>query len=254
MNKRYSTIIIDDEMPARLGLQNLLKEFPETFDVIGTAQNGTEAQEKIEALNPDIIFLDIEMPGCSGFELLARLETIPMVVFCTAYDQYSLEAFETNSIDYLVKPVKLERIEKTVQKLKTFHIKSSSDEIIKVLKDITNRKEEKKMTSITVKKNDKLFFIKLEDISFFEADNNYTTIHSESGAFLSTESISNLEKKLPDNFLRIHRGIIMNKNYVKEAQKYFNSRYIITLNDVKKTNITSGRSYAEIVKTYLGFF
>lgn len=254
MNKRYSTIIIDDEEPARQGLQNLLKEFPETFNVIDTAQNGTEAQQKIEALNPDIIFLDIEMPGCSGFELLERLKTIPMVIFCTAYDQYSLEAFETNSIDYLVKPVKLERIEKTVQKLKTFHIKSFSDEILKVLKDITNRKEEKKMTSITVKKNDKLIFIKLEDISFFEADTNYTTIHSESGVFLSTESISNLEKKLPDNFLRIHRGTIINKDFVKEAQKYFNSRYIITLNDLKKTNITSGRSYSENIKAYLGFF
>jgi len=154
----------------------------------------------------------------------------------------------------LIKPVKLERIEKTVQKLKTFHIKSATDEILKVLKDITNRKEERKMTSITVKKNDKLIFIKLDDISFFEADNNYTTIHSESGAFLSTEPITNLEKKLPDNFLRIHRGIIINKNYVKEAQKYFNSRYIITLNDFKKTNVTSGRSYSESVKAYLGLF
>lgn len=254
MNKRYSTIIIDDEAPARLGLQNLLKEFPETFNVIDTAQNGTEAQAKIETLNPDIIFLDIEMPGCNGFELLERLEAIPMVIFCTAYDQYSLEAFETNSIDYLVKPVKLERIQKTVQKLKTFHIKSASDEILKVLKDITNRKEVKKMTSITVKKNDKLIFIKLEDISFFEADNNYTTIHSQLGTFLSTETISNLENKLSDNFLRIHRGIIINKNYVKEAQKYFNSRYIITLNDTKKTNITSGRSYSETIKNELGFF
>jgi two-component system LytT family response regulator len=254
MNKRYSTIIIDDEEPARQGLQNLLKEFPETFNVIDTAQNGTEAQQKIESLNPDIIFLDIEMPGCSGFELLERLKTIPMVIFCTAYDQYSLEAFETNSIDYLVKPVKLERIEKTVQKLKTFHIKSASDEILKVLKDITNRKEEKKMTSITVKKNDKLIFIKLEDISFFEADNNYTTIHSQFGTFLSTESISNLEKKLPDIFLRIHRGVIINTDYVKEAQKYFNSRYIITLKDIKNTNITSGRSYSENVKAFLGLF
>ncbi len=254
MNKRYSTIIIDDEAPARLGLKNLLREFPETFDIIDTAQNGTEAQKIIEDLNPDIIFLDIEMPGCTGFQLLERLETIPMVVFCTAYDQYSLEAFETNSIDYLVKPVKLERIEKTVQKLKTFHIKSSSDEILRVLKDISNKKEMKKMTSITVKKTDKIIFIKLEDVSFFEADSNYTTIHSELGTFLSTETISSLENKLPDNFLRIHRGIIINKDYVKEAQKYFNSRYIITLNDVKKTNITSGRSYVENVKAYLGLF
>lgn len=254
MNKRYSTIIIDDEAPARLGLLNLLKEFPETFDVIDSAQNGTEAQQKIEALNPDIIFLDIEMPGCTGFELLARLKTIPMVIFCTAYDQYSLEAFETNSIDYLVKPVKLERIEKTVQKLKSFHIKSSSDEILKVLKEITNRKEHKKMTSITVKKNDKIIFIKLDDVSFFEADSNYTSVHSEMGTFLSTETIASLENKLPDNFLRIHRGIILNKDYIKEAQKYFNSKYIITLNDTKNTNITSGRSYSESIKINLGFF
>ncbi|GEL12358.1 two component transcriptional regulator, LytTR family [Flavobacterium glycines] len=254
MNKRYSTIIIDDEAPARLGLENLLKEFPETFNIVDAAQNATEAQQKIEALNPDIIFLDIEMPGCTGFELLERLETIPMVIFCTAYDQYSLEAFETNSIDYLVKPVKLERIEKTVQKLKNFHNKSSSDEILKVLKDISNRKEPKKMTSITVKKNDKIIFIKLEDISFFEADSNYTTIHSEQGTFLSTETIANLENKLPDNFLRIHRGIILNKEYIKEAQKYFNSRYIITLNNTKNTNITSGRSYSESIKINLGFF
>jgi len=254
MNKRYSTIIIDDEAPARLGLENLLKEFPETFNIVDAAQNATEAQQKIEALNPDIIFLDIEMPGCTGFELLERLETIPMVIFCTAYDQYSLEAFETNSIDYLVKPVKLERIEKTVQKLKNFHNKSSSDEILKVLKDISNRKEPKKMTSITVKKNDKIIFIKLEDISFFEADSNYTAIHSEQGTFLSTETIANLENKLPDNFLRIHRGIILNKEYIKEAQKYFNSRYIITLNNTKNTNITSGRSYSESIKINLGFF
>lgn len=254
MDKRYSTIIIDDEAPARLGLQNLLKEFPETFNIIDTAQNATEAQQKIEALNPDIIFLDIEMPGCTGFELLERLTIIPMIIFCTAYDQYSLEAFETNSIDYLVKPVKLERIEKTVQKLKNFHNKSSTDDILKVLKDISNRKEPKKMTSITVKKNDKIIFIKLEDISFFEADSNYTTIHSEQGTFLSTETITSLENKLPDNFLRIHRGIILNKEYIKEAQKYFNSRYIITLNNTKNSNITSGRSYSDIIKINLGLY
>jgi DNA-binding LytR/AlgR family response regulator len=142
MNKRYSTIIIDDEAPARLGLLNLLKEFPETFDVIDVAQNGTEAQQKIEALNPDIIFLDIEMPCCTGFELLARLKTIPMVIFCTAYDQYSLEAFETNSIDYLVKPVKLERIENRSE-IKNFHIKSSSDELSKFYKRLHIEKNKK---------------------------------------------------------------------------------------------------------------
>ena len=91
-------------------------------------------------------------------------------------------------------------------------------------------------------------------MSYFEADSNYTTIHSEMGVFLSSETITGLENKLPDNFLRIHRGIIINKDYIKEAQKYFNSKYIITLNDTKSTNITSGRSYSERMKINLGLF
>ncbi|WP_397445705.1 LytR/AlgR family response regulator transcription factor [Polaribacter sp. R77954] len=251
MNKPYTTIIIDDEAPARAGLENLLKSFPETFQIIDFAQNVTEAKEKIILQNPDIIFLDIEMPKQNGFDLLMQLETIPIVVFCTAYDQYALEAFETNSIDYLVKPVKLDRIKKTVQKLKTFHKNKSSEDILNVLKEISSRKEIKKMTSITVKKNDKLIFIKLDDIAFFEADSNYTKISCESGIFLSTESISSLENKLPDNFLRIHRGIIINKDFVNDIQKYFNSRFVITLKDKKQSSITSGRSYNVAIKEWI---
>ncbi|MFS4483365.1 LytR/AlgR family response regulator transcription factor [Hyunsoonleella sp. 2307UL5-6] len=251
MTTTYTTIIIDDEAPARLGLENLLKAFPETFQVIDTAQNVTEAKEKIERLNPDIIFLDIEMPAQTGFDLLAQLKTIPIVVFCTAYNQYALEAFETNSIDYLVKPVKVERLQKTVEKLKTFTKSKSSEEILSILKDISNKKAVKKMTSITVKKNDKLIFIKLEDIAFFEADNNYTTIHCDAENYLSTESISALDQKLPDNFLRIHRGIIINKDYVNNIQKYFNSRFIISLNNKKENQVTSGRSYNEVIKKWI---
>ncbi len=251
MERPYSTIIIDDEAPAREGLKNLLKEFPETFNIVAFAQNGTEAQRKIESLNPDIIFLDIEMPGSTGFELLENLKTIPIVVFCTAYDQYSLEAFETNSIDYLVKPVKLERIAKTVEKLKSFEKSISSDQILKVLKAISNQKKVNKMTSITVKKNEKLVFIKLDEVVYFEADNNYITIHSDGVNYLSADPISSLEQKLPDNFLRIHRSIIINKDYVNDIQKYFNSRYIITLRDKKKTSITTGRSYNEVIKVWI---
>lgn len=251
MSKSYTTIIIDDEAPARAGLENLLKSFPETFQIIDFAQNVTEAKEKINSQNPDIIFLDIEMPGQTGFDLLTQLETIPIVVFCTAYDQYALEAFDTNSIDYLVKPIKLERLEKTVQKLKLFHKNKSSEDILNVLNEIRNRKETQQMTSITVKKNDKLIFIKLDDISFFEADNNYTNIICESRLYLSTESISNLENKLPDNFLRIHRGIIINKDFVNDIQKYFNSRFIITLKDKKRSTVTSGRSYNNIIKEWI---
>ena len=253
MNKPYTTIIIDDEAPARDGLANLLIEFPKTFNIIDFAKNGIEAQEKIERLQPDIIFLDIEMPECSGFELLAKLKTIPIIIFCTAYDQYSLEAFETNSIDYLVKPIKLERIAKTVEKLKSFNKNESTEHLLQIIQEISSRKEVKQMTSITVKKNDTLIFIKLNEIAYFEADNNYTTVHSELGKNLSTESISSLEDKLPDNFLRIHRGLIINKDYVNNIQKYFNSRHIITLNDAMKTSLTSRRSYNGAIKNWMNF-
>ena len=116
-NPPYTTLIIDDEPPARARLHKLLESFPETFRVVDEAKNGTEAVEKINQLQPDVIFLDIEMPGLNGFELLERLEKIPIVIFCTAFDQYSLKAFETNSIDYLLKPVRLERLQQTVEKL-----------------------------------------------------------------------------------------------------------------------------------------
>ena len=251
MNSTYKTIIIDDEAPAREGLQNLLSQFPDTFTVIDIAKNGIEAKEKIETLQPDLIFLDIEMPECSGFQLLAQLEQIPIVVFCTAYNQYALEAFDTNSIDYIVKPVKKERIAKTVQKLASFQKHVSQDEILNVLKDIASKKETKRMTSITVKKNERLIFIKLDEVAFFEADNIYTKIHSATGVYLSNETITNLENKLPDNFLRIHRGIIINKDFVNDIQKYFNSRFIITLKNTKQSSVTSGRSYTEVIKNWI---
>ncbi len=253
MNKPYSTIIIDDEPPAREGLFNLLKEFPETFQVIDMAKNGTDAKEKIAKYKPDVIFLDIEMPGCTGFELLEKLETIPLVVFCTAYDQYSLKAFETNSIDYLVKPVTLERLKKTAQKLTSIDSKMSSKDLLKVIKEVSLQKEEKKMTSITIKKGDRIVFVKLEEVSHFEAEANYVNIFTASDTHLSEFSLSQLEQKLPDNFLRVHRGVIINTNFVEEVQKYFNSRFVVTLKTKKKTTITTGRSYNEQIKNWMDF-
>jgi DNA-binding LytR/AlgR family response regulator len=247
----YRTLIIDDEEPARIGLTNLLAQFKDTFTLVGTAANGIEAKEKIEELNPDLIFLDIEMPECSGFQMLAQLKTLPIVVFCTAYNQYALQAFETNSIDYIVKPVKAERIAKTVQKLQSFQKNSSQEDLLQVLKDISAQKQTEKMTSITVKKKDRLLFIKLEQVAYFESDNNYTNIYSDSGVHLSNETITSLVEKLPNNFIRVHRGIIINKDYVKDIQTYFNSRFIFSLQDKNSTKLTSGRSYNEVIKQWI---
>lgn len=247
----YTTLIIDDEPPARLRLLKLLETFPETFKVLDEAKNGIEAVEKIHQLQPEVIFLDIEMPGLNGFELLERLTNIPIVIFCTAYDQYSLKAFETNSIDYLVKPVRLERLQQTVEKLGRFKNNLSPTNMLAVLKDFYSQKEEKKMTSITVKKGDKLIFVKLEEVTHFEADEKYVSVFTDKEYHLVEQSLSQLELKLPDYFLRVHRSIIINRNCVEEVQKYFNSRFMIRLNNHKKTSVISGRSYNESIKNWM---
>lgn len=247
----YTTLIIDDEPPARARLRQLLENFPDTFRVVEEAKNGIEAIKKINQLQPDVIFLDIEMPGLNGFELLERLEKIPIVIFCTAFDQYSLKAFETNSIDYLLKPVRLERLQQTVEKLSSFKKNLSSTAIMSVLKEFYSQKEEKRMTSITVKKGDKLIFIKLDEVTHFEADEKYVTVYTNKENHLIEQSLSQLELKLPDYFIRVHRSIILNKNQVLDVQKYFNSRFVITLSNIRKTSITSGRSYNTDIKNWM---
>ncbi|UKM65501.1 LytTR family DNA-binding domain-containing protein [Flavobacteriaceae bacterium GSB9] len=251
MKKPYSVLIIDDERLARLRLKKLIEEFSNLFRIIGEAENGYEAEQMILDLQPDIIFLDIEMPGLTGFELLKKLKLVPMVIFCTAYEDYSLQAFQTNSVDYLIKPVKKERLQQTALKIEQLKASFSKENVFRAINTISEAKEKNRITSITVKKKDKIVFVKLEDICYFEATEKYVAIHTNKGIELVEQSLTKLEEKLPQNFLRIHRSFLINTNYVKDFQKYFNNRYIINLLDHKKTTITSGRTYKDAIKTYI---
>ncbi|GAA3642359.1 LytR/AlgR family response regulator transcription factor [Flavivirga jejuensis] len=251
MKKTYTVLVVDDERLARVRLKKLIAKFSELFTIIGEAENGHEAEKLIIDLQPDIIFLDIEMPGLTGFELLKRLEVIPMVIFCTAFEDYSLKAFETNSIDYLIKPVKEARLQQTVLKIEQLKTNFSKENIFKAINTIAETKEKKRITSVTVKKGDKIVFVKLEDISHFEATEKYVTLYTNKGNELVEQSLTQLENKLPENFLRVHRSFLINTVYVKDFQKYFNNRYIISLHNHKKTVITSGRTYKDTIKNYI---
>jgi two-component system LytT family response regulator len=249
--KSYSTLLIDDEQLARERLKDLLASFPSTFSIVGEAKNGNEAEKLIHELQPDIIFLDIEMPGKNGFELLASLDKLPIVIFCTAYEEYALKAFDTNSIDYLVKPVKIGRLEQTINKLQTLQQNLTSAQLQRVMQEISQQKSVKSMTSITVKKKDKILFLKLEDVTYFEAQEKYVSIHTNQSTELIEQSLTKLEERLPDHFLRVHRKYVINTHFIQDFQKYFNSRYLITLKDRKKTTITSGRSYKEQLTAWM---
>lgn len=251
MKKAYTVLIIDDERLARVRLKKLIAGFSGLFSIIGEAENGLEAEKLIIDLKPDIIFLDIEMPGLTGFELLKRLKVMPMVIFCTAYEDYSLKAFKTNSIDYLVKPVKEARLQQTILKIEQLKSNFSKENVINAINTIDQTKAQKIITSVTVKKGGKITFVKLEDITHFEATERYVTIYTNSGSELIEQSLTQLEQKLPNNFLRVHRSFLINIDYVKDFQKYFNNRYIINLLDVKKTVITSGRTFKDTIKTYI---
>jgi two-component system LytT family response regulator len=249
--KSYTTLLIDDEKLARERLRKLLASFHSTFIIIGEGKNGNEAEKLIQELRPDIIFLDIEMPGKNGFELLSGLSELPIVIFCTAYEEYALKAFDTNSIDYLVKPVKPERLESTVKKINSLQNNLTSAQLQRAIQEISKKKKEKVMTSITVKKKDRIVFIKLEKVSYLEAKEKYVVVHTDQGEELTEISLSKLISKLPENFIQIHRKYILNTNYIKDLQKYFNSRYIVTLHDKKQTQLISGRSFKKELMTWM---
>lgn len=247
----YKTLIIEDELPARIRLQKLLAKHSGKIEIIGTAIDGHEGLEQIRKLDPDLVFLDIQMPGMSGFEIISKLEKIPLIIFSTAYDKYALKAFETNSIDYLLKPLKEERLDQSIQKLERLRPSLNSNEILNFLRYCHQYETKKELTSLTVKSGKKMFFLKLKEILYFKAEDKYVNIYMINGEkHLSEQSLLAFEKLLPQDFKRIHRSIILNSQYVNEIHNYFNSRFSFILSDKNKTRLISSRSFQKAIRAW----
>lgn len=253
-NQPYKTIIVDDEPLARLRLQSLISEYPERFELIAEAEDGEEAIEKICQMRPDFIFLDIQMPEISGFDVLKQIDYLPKIIFCTAYDEFALQAFDTNCIDYLVKPLTRERFAKTVAKLDQLSENSSGINLNKFIEQFNLEYTRNEATSIPVKVGDRVIFIRLDEVSYLQADEKYVTIvtkHAKS--YILNSSLKKMEKKLPAHFIRVHKSYLINKNLIKEIKKYFNNRFVLTFNDYSQSKITSGRSYYQTIKSLLEY-
>ena len=241
----WKTIVIDDEQLARQRIKRLLAAYDE-INIIAEAENGAEGLTLINDLKPDLIFLDIEMPILNGFELLSKLTHQPKVVFTTAYDQYAIKAFEEGSIDYLLKPIELERLDKTIKKLKQTNLASNQVPIDELIKQLQGKKTIK---TLTVKLGDKILLIKLTDIVHVQAEDKYVFLHTADGKkHLTDFTLSILEEKLPDEFLRIHRSEIINTDYIKEIRKGFNGALVFILNNADETRVTSSRSNSESLR------
>lgn len=245
---KYRTIIADDEKLARERLNRLLAPYFNKIELIGEAENGIRCKEMIDELKPDLIFLDIQMPGLNGFEVLQQAEHTPIVIFCTAHDEYALKAFETKSIDYVVKPFKEERIQQSIDKLE-FLKQSGKNELLQAIEELTKQAPQKEITTIPVKIGDRMLILKIEEISYFMADEKYVSIFTVNGKkYLSDYSIKSLALKLTDKFVRIQRGLLINSVLIKEINKHSNSRYVIRMNDFNCSKLISGRNYSEQVK------
>uniref|UniRef100_UPI0032179983 LytR/AlgR family response regulator transcription factor n=1 Tax=uncultured Draconibacterium sp. TaxID=1573823 RepID=UPI0032179983 len=250
----FTTLIIDDERIARERLKRLLAGFGEVFQVVGEAQNSDEGTGLIHSLKPDLIFLDIQMPGKTGFEMLKDLEHLPIIIFCTAYEEFALKAFNTVALDYLVKPVEKERLQLTVEKLERHQKPSTNVQIENLLELIQQNTKAKTIHSIPHKIGDRVILVKPEKITHFVANEKYVEFFTCDGKkYVSDISLKKLEETLPENFTRIQRSTIVNVDYIKEFRKYFRGKYILILDDLKSTKVESGRSYTQVVQGLIQF-
>ena len=253
MNRLFKAIIVDDEPAARRLMKNLLEEHQDVINVIGEASNGKEAIQKTEELKPDLIFLDIQMPDMTGFEVIAKLSFKPNIIFTTAYEQYAIKAFENFSIDYLLKPIREDRLRKSIEKLRQFGKLNHGVNLNDLQEIISQFHKSPKATALPVKTGDKIILLRFENIVFLEAQNKYVCIFTTEGQkHLVDQSLSALIEKLPEQFYRIQKSYIINKDRIREMYRHFNGRYLFIMDDKSGTRLTSGRTYADSIRKDFG--
>ncbi len=225
-------VIIDDERLARNELKKLLLDFPEV-EVVGEASNADEGLEKIESLSPDLIFLDIQMPGKTGFDMLTELERAPHVIFTTAYDEYALKAFEVNALDYLMKPVEPKRLADALQKLQ-----QAEEKEMAALTGI-NRGILTEADQVFVKDGERCWFVKLGEVRLFESVGNYAKVFFGTNKPLILKSLNALEERLDEKvFFRANRKHIVNLRMIEKIEPYFNGGLLLDLHGGEKIEVS----------------
>lgn len=240
-------MIVDDEELARDRVASLLAEQADV-EIVGTCADGPSAVEAIERQRPDLVFLDVQMPGMDGFEVLASLdrEHVPAVVFVTAHDAHAIRAFEIHALDFLLKPFDQARFEKALERARAQIARAAAPAIDSRLAQLLEelREERKYPERLIVKSSGRVFFVRTEDIDWVEASGNYVKIHTKGEGHLIRESMKNMEAKLdPKTFVRIHRSAIVNIDRIKELEPWFHGEYVVILRD--GTRLTASRVFSD---------
>lgn len=223
------TIIVDDERLAREELKRLLENYGEV-EVIGEYKNAIEAKEAIERDNPDLVFMDIQMPGETGLELLEKMANPPRTVFVTAYDEYAIKAFELNAYDYLMKPIDPERLSEVYTRISEENKTPESVQNLQVLKN---------GDKVLIKDGEKVWFINVNDIRYFESEGNYVKVKFENFRPLILRSLNSLEERMDEKlFFRANRKFLINLNHIVNIESWFNGGLQIELSCGTKIEIS----------------
>ncbi|MGE5398959.1 MAG: LytR/AlgR family response regulator transcription factor [Ignavibacteriales bacterium] len=229
--EKIKAIIIDDESLAREVIKQYLASFPE-IQIVGECSNGFEGVKFINELKPDLVFLDIQMPKITGFEMLELLDELPVIIFTTAYDQYALKAFEINAADYLLKPFSEERLFEAISKALLFlNDRNRHNNVIKNIVSHLDQKEEF-LERIVVKSGTKIHLIPAQTIIYIEAQDDYVMFYTSGGKFLKQKTMKYFEDHLnPAEFIRIHRSYIVKLSEIKQIELFEKESFHVILNN-----------------------
>ena len=244
------TLIVDDEPLALRRLRALLADEAD-IEIVGEAANGTEAVRAISTERPDLVFLDVQMPGLDGFDVLRATAGIhqPFVVFVTAHDEHAIRAFEVQAVDYVLKPVIETRFREAVRRAVTRLRGESAADIARQMAQFLERVAPAPTRGgrIAIKRDGRVNFVRVDDIDWVEADGDLVRVHAGKEAHVIRETMSQIETKLPpERFMRVHRSIIVNTERVREVQPWFKGDYVLIMQD--GTKLRSGRTYRQSVQ------
>ncbi|HQE12634.1 MAG TPA: LytTR family transcriptional regulator DNA-binding domain-containing protein [Flavipsychrobacter sp.] len=231
----YKVVIIDDEPLARQLIRTLLATY-EQIEIVGEGTDGFEGFKEIQKQQPDLVFLDVQMPRINGFEMLELLDPLPSVIFTTAFDEYAMKAFEANAIDYLLKPITKERFDKALQKWFAF---TSSTEDISKQTIITENVYEGYRNRIVVKDNSRILIIQDHEIEYIEASDDYVKIYTKTEKFLKKSTLSFIEQSLnPQQFIRVHRSYLIPVNRIVKLEPYEKDSIVAILQNGSKVPVS----------------
>ena len=269
MKNRLKTIIVDDEALARRGLRYRLSDIAD-IELAGEARNGSEALEMIKALSPDLVFLDIQMPGMDGFDVLRALneDEMPSIIFVTAFDEYAVQAFEANALDYLLKPIEDERLAEALDRVRKFNnqkqalkhknsllrlVGQITGEPVRSMKEIhekgVDRMKKVAPAKLEIRDGGNTVWVPQDEIDWIDAAGDYMCVHSKGETYILRMTMKKLEQELdPEILQRVHRSTIVNVHQVREMQSHINGEYFLTLKNGHSLKLS--RSYKDKLKYF----